>query len=83
MTGCYVFLRRMGVGLWWHDERGLPAPQALRCMVLILVSTKWSFCRPNRAQTYARCCSVSSFLFFYLLSLIFLWAAYVGDAFPF
>lgn len=59
MTGCYFFLRRMGVGPDGMTDVALPFPasQALRYIVLILVSTKWSFCRPNRAQTYARCCS--------------------------
>jgi hypothetical protein len=58
------------VGLDGMTNVALPAPQALRYMVLILVTTKWSFSQPNRAQTYARCCSVSSFLFFYLLAYL-------------
>lgn len=32
---------------------------ALRYIVLIPVTTKWSFFQPNRAQVYARSCSVS------------------------
>jgi hypothetical protein len=77
-----------GNGTRWHDERGLtPRPLALEYMVLvlILVATEWSLCRPNHAQTYARHCSVSSFLFFFLYLFAylsnFLCGQRIGDAF--
>jgi hypothetical protein len=72
MTGCFVFSRRMGVGLDGMTNVALPPrPSGAAVYGPDFGYYQWSFGRPNRAQTHARYYSVSSFLsFFYPLAYL-------------